>query len=298
MKKVDYGSMVVVKCLMIGADSMKRIYKRFMFFVLASLFILSGCSSNDSSKVISPKQVLSDAVKYSNQLEAFHEEFDDKVITDDATYHTFNDTYVVFPSQEAYLINFQNTVGGSYNMIYISKYTQTDLTYVQGTSSSTSFRDITINDAYSFSERNEVYIDKKYFTSMFESLIANDVSDYVSFEMEKNDDCYLITITFSDMEKFNEVNKEKYIEKYGEDLFNPFLEFCMTVQIKKGFIQQITWDEKRNWDGVIQERDSIATYTPCSIEKINTNLIDDLVNQTKSNVIGEGSYLTLDGLIQ
>ena len=298
MKKADYGSMAVVKCLMIGVDHMKRLYQKFMFVLFACLFIVSGCSSSNSNKTASPKQVLIDAIEYSNQLEAFHEEYEDKLTRGDTIYHMFNNNYAVFPSQAAYLITFQNAVGGNYNRVYISKYTQTDATSVQGTSSSTSFRDLTVTDANSYSERYDSYIDKEYFTSLFEHLIANDVSNYVSFDMEKNDDGYLITITLSDMEKYNEVCKDKGIEQYGEDVFGSYLEFCMTVQINKGLIQRITWENKRDWDGVIDESNSVATYTPCSIDKINTSLVDDLVHQTKSNVIGEGSYLTLDDLIR
>ena len=72
----------------------------------------------------------------------------------------------------------------------------------------------------------------------------------------------------------------------------------MTVQINKGIIQKVTWDEKANRDGVIQDRVSTATYTPCSIDQVDTALIDDLVNQVKVGTISENSYLTLDGIVR
>lgn len=277
---------------------MKRAYQKVMSVLLVCLFVISGCSSGNSGASASPKQVLLDAVEYSNQQEGFHEEYDHKVTSEDGVRHTLNDNYIIYPSQNCYQLGFQSAVGGSYRSIYISKYTQPDLTYIQGTPSSSSFRDMNVMSLGSYEERNEAITDHQYFTSLFEMFTASDVSELVSFEMEKNDEGYRITIQLTDMDRFNEINREKTLEQYGEDWYDPYLEFCMTVQINKGIIQKVTWDEKVDRDGVIQERVSTATYTPCSIDQVDTALIDDLVNQVKVGTISENSYLTLDGIVR
>lgn len=283
---------------MIGTDRMKRAYQKVMSVLLVCLFVISGCSSGNSGASASPKQVLLDAVEYSNQQEGFHEEFDNKETSEDGVRHTLSDSYIIFPSQACYQVSFQNAVGGSYKDIYIGKYTQTDIAYIQGTPSSTSFRDMTVTNLDSYEGRNESFADRQYFTSLFEMFTANDVSEQVSFEMEKNDEGYRITITLTDIDRFNEINREKTLEEYGEDWYDPYLEFCMTVQINKGIIQKVTWDEKANRNGVIQDRVSTATYTPCSIDQVDTALIDDLVNQVKVGTISENSYLTLEGIVR
>lgn len=277
---------------------MKRAYQKVMSVLLVCLFVISGCSSGNSGASASPKQVLLDAVEYSNQQEGFHEEFDNEETSEDGVNHTLSDSYNIFLSQACYQVSFQNAVGGSYRNIYISKYTQKDLTYIQGTPSSSSFRDMNVTNLGNYAERNEAFTDHQYFTSLFEMFTANDVSEQVSFEMEKNDEGYRITITLTDIDRFNEINREKTLEEYGEDWYDPYLEFCMTVQINKGIIQKVTWDEKVNRNGVIQDRVSTATYTPCSIDQVDTALIDDLVNQVKAGTISENSYLTLDGIVR
>ena len=136
---------------------MKRAYQKVMSVLLVCLFVISGCSSGNSDASASPKQVLLDAVEYSNQQEGFREEFDNEVTSEDGVNHTLSDSYIIFPSQACYQVSFNNAVGGSYKDIYIGKYTQTDIAYIQGTPSSTSFRDMTVTNLDSYEGRNETF---------------------------------------------------------------------------------------------------------------------------------------------
>lgn len=298
MREVDYGLTAAARCLMIGVDIMKKIYKGMLIALSSCLLFVSGCSTGNADKPITPKQVLLEAIDYSNQLEAFNEDYEEKVLSGDVLHHSNNNNFMCYQSQNFYSISNQSDlVMIGLRSMSIMKGDQGETTLIEGTPSSTSFRDLSITEA-EYSQEAYNFARQEYFSNMFESYVADDVEECVAFEMEKNEEGFLITITLKDMEKFNEISKEKQFQKYGETPFYSYTDFCMTVQISNGLIKEITWNDEGDWDGIVQKRDNIAVYTAIPSDKINTELIDDLSYQVQSNLLGEGDYVMLDDLIR
>ena len=269
--------------------------RKIIILLVLIIFTVSGCSGqakNSSAEVKSesnvfeitatdPKEVFLEALNNSSKQKYFKFDHTDGK---DRTYFFMGDfeTYVSIESNVRYYVMFNKTFEGRFDII---KATDDKSFQLGGSSSDLSYEAMDINDVRKSDEYKSYDLDElTNITYFFDSTINNEnLLNILSFEMETNEDTYILNI--------EPLDAEQYFSEAG--FAGNGIQF--KVEISQGLISRL--NVKYSTELGLESSDLIFTYYDYS--KIDETLIDEIMgkNIEKENDYESGDVIETKGLI-
>lgn len=283
--------------------NMKK-YKIFLILFLSLTIIISGCSNTSSNaeasedKPVDAREVLLEAIEYSDKQNEFKEIYETKVSQEgQVLLHDNSRRYICYDSANLYTIDYTTSQIGPKRRATFLRMTPKEYVELGGPTSDSNNRELRV-DSISYFERSEP-IKHNYFNTYLEPYVNDDIKEYESFGISKNEEGYLVTIKLLDsnnVNSFNEAMKKYYRQNGIEDCYFPYYEFYCEVQITNGLIQRIYYNSVDDLYGDTYRRENTFTISPIDVS-INLGVVDDLVSGVKVGNTKDGSSVLIEGVI-
>lgn len=275
----------------------------FVRFLLALCFVLFGCSRTTPGPNAEPKtdpmvearEALMEAIEFSDKQSGFKENWEYQITENDQTLlHQNSSTYVCFEKGNEYVFSFSASLINSERRATLTKITPRETIQFSGTTSSSNYRDVYVDEVASYEYTQN--IEQDYFYQLLEMFIDDHVKDFVSYTLTKNGEGYLISLKPVDVNQYNEGAKSFYKQLGVEENFIPYFDFSVDVQITNGEIQNVDMNQIQNSSGQERRIHSVIRYSPIDTE-IDLQAADSLMSEVKVGNVQEGSYVIIETVI-